>query len=303
MKIKKRKIVFVGDVDSINIEIIVKSHKNLSNKIEYIVVGCIKEFKSHLSKLNFDISINEIYDPLNFQNYKKNYINFYHISHISKKKSVNILNQINICNTLAKLTKFDLVTMPINKHLIKKTMEFNGVTEYLGKINKSKTIMLMLGENFSVIPITTHINPKYIYKYISLKFLKEMNSLIFKLIKKSLYQLSFKNINYLCYNPHCGENGTLGLEDIKIKKIIPKSKNKFNLMPADSAFLNYKKNSLFISTYHDQALIPFKILNKRAVNLTLGLNYRRISPAHGTAKEIKLKNIANNTSYLECMAL
>ena len=53
------------------------------------------------------------------------------------------------------------------------------------------------------------------------------------------------------------------------------------------------KNLLFISMYHDQALIPFKILNKKGINLTMGLNYRRLSPAHGTAKDIKFKNIAD----------
>ena len=66
-------------------------------------------------------------------------------------------------------------------------------------------------------------------------------------------------------------------------------------------FKKIKKNTLFISTYHDQALIPFKILNKKSVNITLGLNYRRLSPAHGTAKDIKNKNIADNTSYLKCL--
>ena len=53
--------------------------------------------------------------------------------------------------------------------------------------------------------------------------------------------------------------------------------------------------------YHDQALIPFKILNKKGFNLTLGLKYRRISPAHGTAKNIKFKNIADISSYKACM--
>ena len=55
--------------------------------------------------------------------------------------------------------------------------------------------------------------------------------------------------------------------------------------------------------YHDQALIPFKILNKKGINLTLGLNYRRLSPAHGTANDIKFKNIADISSYLACMKL
>ena len=55
--------------------------------------------------------------------------------------------------------------------------------------------------------------------------------------------------------------------------------------------------------YHDQVLIPFKILNKKGINLTLGLNYRRLSPAHGTALDIKYKNISDNTSYIECMKI
>ena len=62
-----------------------------------------------------------------------------------------------------------------------------------------------------------------------------------------------------------------------------------------------QKNTLFISTYHDQALIPYKIINKKGFNFTLGLNYRRLSPAHGTAKDIKFKNKSDNTSYLACM--
>ena len=74
--------------------------------------------------------------------------------------------------------------------------------------------------------------------------------------------------------------------------------------PADSAFNNLENNnSLFISMYHDQALIPFKILNRKGINLTMGLEYRRLSPAHGTAKDIKFKNIADISSYLACMEL
>ena len=53
--------------------------------------------------------------------------------------------------------------------------------------------------------------------------------------------------------------------------------------------------------YHDQVLIPFKILNKKTINITLGLDYRRLSPAHGTAKDIKFKNMADISSYLACM--
>jgi len=86
-----------------------------------------------------------------------------------------------------------------------------------------------------------------------------------------------------------------------IKKIIKKKKGIKGIFSADSIFINYKISTLFISTYHDQALIPFKILNKKSLNLTLGLNYRRLSPAHGVARDIKKKYIADNTSYLKCL--
>ena len=53
--------------------------------------------------------------------------------------------------------------------------------------------------------------------------------------------------------------------------------------------------------YHDQALIPFKILNKKGINLTMGLNYRRLSPTHGTANDIIFKNLAEIKSFTACM--
>ena len=89
-------------------------------------------------------------------------------------------------------------------------------------------------------------------------------------------------------------------EDILLREIIKKFKNIKGPQPADSAFINIKKKTLFISTYHDQALIPFKILNEKSFNLTIGLDYKRLSPSHGTAKDIKRKYIANNRSYLTC---
>ena len=97
-----------------------------------------------------------------------------------------------------------------------------------------------------------------------------------------------------------GEEGTIGKEDITICKVLKRYKIK-GPFSSDSAFINIKKNSLFISTYHDQALIPFKILNKKSLNITLGLDFIRLSPSHGTARDIKNKFIANNTSYLKCL--
>ena len=297
----KKKFVFLGDLDSINIELIHNSHNYLKNKVEYILLGNIKEASKYLSKINSKIEINEIYNPLNFENYKKNNLNFFNIENIYKEKYQNLLNQLSIANHLSNSTQIDLVTLPINKSVFKKKIEFTGMTEYLGKINRRDTIMLMHGEKFSVIPLTTHINLRDVRKYLNKKYLNSKLTLINKQIQRRIYELNFKSIKFLCYNPHCSEQNTIGNEDRKIAEIIKKFKNIHGPLSADSAFNNLQNDSLFISMYHDQVLIPFKILNKKGINLTLGLNYRRLSPTHGTAGDIKYKNIANLSSYIACM--
>jgi len=298
----KKKLVFIGDIDSINVEIIIKSHKTIKNKVKYILLCNIRDMSKYLEKLGSKIKINEIYDPLNFQNLKKNSLNCYNIEDISKEKYKNLINQINLSNYLANSSKIDLVTMPINKSLFKKKIEFTGMTEYLAKINNKNTFMIMIGEKFSIIPLTTHINLKDVNKFINKKFIHFDLDKILKELKRKIYNLKFKSIKFLCFNPHCSENSTIGKEDKIIANLISNFKRISGPYPADSAFNNLESNKyLFISMYHDQALIPFKILNKKGVNLTMGLGYRRLSPAHGTARDIKFKSIANISSYLACM--
>ena len=297
----KNKYLFIGDLESINLEIICKSQKYLKRKVKYIIICNIKEVKTSLKKLTFERKLKEVLDPLNFSSIDEDSLNLFNIENISKKKYVNLLNQLTVSNYLSNITKFDLITMPINKSLFKKNMAFNGITEYLGKLNNKKTKMLMYGENFSVLPITTHINPKKIHLKIKSNFLKKEIIEILNYINNYKKLLKIRKIKFLCYNPHCGEDSTMGLEDQIIKKVIRNFKLIEGPYPADSAFNKFHKNSLYISSYHDQGLIPFKILNTKGINLTLGLDYLRMSPAHGTAEDIKYKNKSNNASYLECM--
>ena len=298
----KKKFVLLGDENSINIEIVHKSHNFLKKKVKYVLLGNIKELSKYLNKLQSKLNINEIHNPLSFENYNHEALNLYNIDHVSKKKFKNLINQINIANYLANSSQIDLVTLPINKSLFKREIEFTGMTEYLAKINKKRTIMLMYGEKFSVIPLTTHINLNDIKKFLNKKYLdKLLKDIIFQTQRK-IYNLKIKSIKFLCFNPHCSENDTIGFEDKIIAKTISNFKKISGPYSADSAFIKLKKNNLlFISMYHDQALIPFKILNKKGINLTLGLNYRRLSPAHGTANDIKFMNSADISSYLACM--
>jgi len=296
----KKKYVFLGDVNSINIEIIIKSFKSLKYKIQYILIGSKKDLIKYLIKINSNISVNEINDPIDFKNFDKNYLNIFNIENVSKFKYLNLINQIKISNFLSSKTNIDLVTMPINKSIFKKKINFNGITEFLGELNYTKTIMMMMGNNFSVIPYTTHINPKFISKSITERQLNNFFKRILKILNNQKY-FHFKKINFICYNPHCGEDGTMGNEDIIIKKTMQKYKMINGPFSADSAFSDINNKALYITTYHDQGLIPFKALNDKKINITLGLNYKRLSPAHGTAQDIKFKDKADISSYLSCM--
>jgi 4-hydroxy-L-threonine phosphate dehydrogenase PdxA len=76
---KVQKYVFVGDCNSINLEIIYKSFSYLKNKLEYILIGDIDDLKNYLNLINSKIRVNEIYNPLSFKEYKKNYFNFFNV--------------------------------------------------------------------------------------------------------------------------------------------------------------------------------------------------------------------------------
>ena len=298
----KNKYVFLGDTNSINIELVVKSFNYLKNKVNYILICNKRDLFNNQYFRKSKLKINEVIDPLSFRNYKKRNLNIFNVENKSNKKYLILLNQIKVSNDLANITNFDLVTMPINKDIFIKKIKFIGMTELLGELNKRSTIRLMYGDKFSVIPITTHINIKNVHKQIiNSSSLENVLKNIFINLRNKNLNIDIKEIKFLCYNPHCGEKGSLGKEDILIKKIIKNFRRIKGPYPADSAFNKINRGTLFISTYHDQVLIPFKILNKKSFNMTLGLNYRRLSPAHGTAKDIKQKYIANNYSYLTCL--
>ena len=305
-KTLNNKLIFVGDLKSVNLEIIAKSYKQLIKKnIKIILIGNIDETKEYFVKIKFKIKIIELFsieDHLNFNN--KN-IFIFNVGSNSIDKPNMILNQIVISNNLSKHKSYDLITMPIDKSIIKKKNKFNGVTEFLSQVNYKKTFMLMRGENFSIIPLTTHIKFKNILnEFNAINLYKDLKDIIHIISKK---RFTYNKIVFLGINPHAGEDGTLGNEEDIIRKVIIKINKETKYLKLigpisdDSAFKNIDSKKLFISYYHDQALIPFKILNTQSINHTIGLSYNRFSPTHGTANDIIYKNKSNNSSFLQCM--
>jgi len=199
----------------------------------------------------------------------------------------------------------DLITLPLSKEWVNKAgiKGFRGHTETLATYYKRPTFMMMSGERLNVIPLTTHVPLKDVVKELKRFSWKDLSSAL----RRSQF-LKNPKIAYLGLNPHAGEGGKIGDEESTILSVGAKilRKTKFQVegpLSADSAFLpGAKTYDLYLAGYHDQGLIPFKLLEgKKGVNITLGLDFTRVSPDHGTAFDIAGKGISDPTGLISCL--
>lgn len=201
-----------------------------------------------------------------------------------------------------------LVTAPINKHSMQEAgFIYPGHTEYLGEKLGGKPLMLLCSGDLRVAMVTGHVPVKNISQYINTEtVLTKINQLHESLVKD--FGIRKPKIAVLGLNPHAGENGVLG--DEEINSIIPainiakENKMVYGPYSADGFFGNNTQSKFdgVLAMYHDQGLIPFKTLAfGGGVNFTAGLNFVRTSPDHGTAYEIAGKQIADESSFREAL--
>ena len=208
---------------------------------------------------------------------------------MSKTSAINyVKNSLNFAHKLSSEKLINgFINCPINKSILPNQ---NGVTEYLAKkckIKKNTEVMLIKSKNFSVIPLTTHINLKQVSKKIKPDLIKKKiytyNNWFKKIYKKK------PKIGVLGLNPHNSELRKNSEEYKIIGPTIRSLKNKgFRIegpLVADTIFINnYKYYNVIVGMFHDQVLAPFKSIFKfNAINITLGLKYLRASPDHGVA--------------------
>jgi 4-hydroxythreonine-4-phosphate dehydrogenase len=205
-----------------------------------------------------------------------------------------------------------LVTAPINKDNIQsKDFKFPGHTEYLGmKFNSKNTLMIMVGENVKVAVATGHIPISKVPEVLSIDLIKRKVNTYDQSLKRD-FGIRKPKIAVLGLNPHAGDNGLLGKEEIEIiepalQQLKEEGVLAFGPFPADGFFAagDFAKFDGVLAMYHDQGLIPFKTLEFDAgVNYTAGLPVVRTSPAHGTAYGIAGKDLANPKSFREALYL
>lgn len=206
-----------------------------------------------------------------------------------------------------------LVTAPINKHAIQSDkFDFPGHTEYLEKRlgRGRKALMILLNETLRVALVSGHLPiaqvPGAITKEAILEKLR-----IFEQSLKQDFCVVKPRIAVLSLNPHAGDDGLLGTEEIDIiKPAIQEANNKgmlcFGPYPADGFFGtdHYRRFDGVLAMYHDQGLAPFKALAMEdGVNYTAGLPVVRTSPDHGTAYDIAGQNKADEQSFRHALYL
>jgi 4-hydroxythreonine-4-phosphate dehydrogenase len=202
-----------------------------------------------------------------------------------------------------------LVTAPINKNNIQSEhFKFVGHTEYLeSQVQGGKSLMLMCSDKLRVALVSGHVPVSHIAAKITKeKVIEKLRTLNFSL--KQDFGIIKQKIAVLGLNPHAGDNGTLGREELDI--IIPAIKEvdreMFVMGPyaADGFFAagTYSKFDAVLAMYHDQGLIPFKTLAfEDGVNFTAGLPFVRTSPDHGTAYDIAGKGKADPASFKQAL--
>ena len=200
-----------------------------------------------------------------------------------------------------------LVTAPINKNNIQREgFNFPGHTEYIEQKAGAgqKALMMLMSGSLRVALLTTHVPLSEVSKAVTKENLVEKLTILDKSLKRD-FMIDNPRIAVLSLNPHCGDNGLLGKEEIEVIKptideLFEQGIRCMGPYAADGLFGsgNYTHFDAILAMYHDQGLAPFKALAMDdGVNFTAGLPIVRTSPDHGVAYDIAGQGIANESSF------
>ena len=242
----------------------------------------------------------------------------YEIGKASAYSGEHAYNTLVKADQMLKTGEIDyLVTGPVAKEsLWLAGIQCSGQTELLAQINglnREQIEMFFVLENFRIVLATRHIPLVDVPRVLE----ERLESVLKNSIRamKEVFKIQEPRIAVAALNPHAGENGIIGLEENNFMRgTINKFKNEVNIQgpfPADTLFARtaqdfLQKNQelpfdLYVAAYHDQALALIKGLGGlRAINLTFGLPYLRLSVDHGTGFDIAGRNIASYEGLSAC---
>lgn len=321
-------VVTLGDPSSIGCEIVIKSlaHTPLSDKANITLVGS----KFYLGKIydyltnNCNINLPSL-DSLNIIDVETpDYFQWGKGNGETGKASFLYL-QSAIALTLE--GKFDgIVTAPIAKSLWQEAgYNYPGQTEVLASFSKTEKFGMMFvgksphtGWSLKTLLATTHIPLKNVSDTLNPSLMDNKLDLLITALEQD-FKITHPTIAISGLNPHSGEDGKLGKEEKEwLNDWLEKARKKYpqarleGLIPPDIMWIqpaqawyhnpNLRVADGFLALYHDQGLIPVKLMAfEQAVNTTIGLPFVRTSPDHGTAFDIAGQGIANPNSMIAAM--
>lgn len=302
-KMKDKIVITTGDPNGIGAEITIKALNKLDLPVEDVALISNKKVLDFYGSLNKDYEIIEV--PFDFD---------IKPGEITSECGEFSFQSVKLaCEVGAKA----IVTAPVAKNsMYMAGYKFNGQTEILQRYlahDNQLAEMLFVANDFRVLLLTRHCALKEVSLTKELVIEKITNLKEFFVNKLGITKPKFA----LCgFNPHSGEDGILGREEIDL--LIPAVKNLrksgieiTNPLPADTLFVKagksyYNKEKMpydcYIANYHDQGLIPIKtVAGDSTVNMTIGLDIIRTSPGHGTAFDIAGKNIASEAGMISAI--
>lgn len=296
--------ITTGDPNGIGAEITIKALNELDLPQDKIVLISNKDVLDYYGKLDKKYDIIEI--PFDKRDIK--------VGKVTKEAGeFSFQSLLKVFEIKPKA----IVTAPVAKNAMYLAgHNFNGQTEVLQKYlahDNQLAEMLFVANNFRVLLLTRHCALKDVYLTKEIIVKKITN-----LVKTFNNHFNIPNPRFaLCgFNPHSGEDGILGREEIDI--LIPAVKELQSQgvdismpLPADTLFVkagnHYFKGEkddydCYIANYHDQGLIPIKtVAGDKTVNMTIGLDIIRTSPGHGTAFDIAGQNIADPNGMISAI--
>lgn len=293
--------------------------KNQNPALRLVVLGNLSLLKEVAQKFALQVNFIEIKDLKDVPAQSENNLCVLNFD-LVEQAELGVLNVKNAPYVL-ELIKFGalealagrakaLVTAPVHKGIINQAgIDFTGHTEYLQNLcGVEKVVMMLTSGKLRVALATTHLPLKDVAAAISAKSLRQVIEILVRDLK-NLYGIKQPNIGICGLNPHAGEGGYLGMEELEvinplIKQMQAEGYSLTQALPADTIFTPQvlQDKDAILAMYHDQGLPTLKYVGwDDGVNITLGLPIIRTSPDHGTAHNIAKQGIASETSLLSAV--
>lgn len=310
--------ISIGDINGIGVEVFLKvcRKKGLLDFFTPILFGSTRVCSYYKQRMDIDLTLQGIRHPKESLDHKVNVINLWREDvkvepgYATYDGGKYALFSLEAAVKALKESLVDvLVTAPINKDLIRsEEFPFVGHTDYLDSSLEGESLMFMIHKDLKVALVTDHLPLKEVSLRLSKEEIMKKAELLHQSLRKD-FAIEKPKIAILSCNPHSGDNGLIGDEEQKkikpaINELFRKGFLVFGPYPADGFFgsRNYEAFDAVLAMYHDQALVPFKILAfHEGVNFTAGLSHVRTSPDHGVAYDIAGKGIADETSFQEAI--